>query len=151
MNHNAHTLDSFKAILPFIDWKIQCQPTNLPARAVDRTSINYVADCYIALPPKDMPAALKLIHKNLPKSWNGWPMVLLAARKRRLAFASAILLGILSANPQDAHYFGNYFYVYRENGSDVFKHYTSFKLLIAPSSKSEIEKYQAKRKFEYLQ
>ncbi len=69
-------------------------------------------------------------------------MVLIAAKKRRDAFAHALVLGVFSSDPQDANYCGNYFYIYKEKGVDVFKHRSSFKLLLSPRSKNEIEKFK---------
>ena len=147
MTKQINNLVSLKALLPLIDWQNDHYLSDPLAKADDRTSINYVADCYITLPPEDVPAARRLIHKHIPKGWDGWPVIVNAARKRQRAFEQAIEIGTLSANPQDENHTGNYFYSHRESGNDYFRHRKTFKLLESPSSKGEIEKYAAKHKY----
>ncbi len=150
MSHHFCSLASFKAILPFIDWRINHRSGDPLELANDCRSINYIADCYVVLPLTDRTEASKLLRKYLPKDWCGWPQVVAAATKRRDAFGNAIILGVLSDNAQADNYAGHYFYDYSENGSDFFRHRRSFKLLQSPCSKAEIEKFRESRKAGFI-
>jgi hypothetical protein len=145
---HAIDLASFEAILPFIDWKFERPGDDLLARANDRTSLAYIADCYVALPPTDTPKARKLVMRRLMGGWEGWPMVVSAARRRRKAFTHAIAIGVLSDKPEAENYFGYYFFWRSGGGKDYFRHRKTFAYLEAPISESEIKKFELKRDYE---